>query len=428
MGHPVFKGVAQLATCEQLTMNDILAAQPKASHPTPFDRAPIRWRHLGLLIKPLIASTMLIVVLWAVSPVSQAQSFRDAGASATAQGPVTNNGQYVVTKGDSLFGISRRFGVSLDQLQTWNNLANSSIWTGQRLQVRTANVSSTNTATSQTYTVQRGDTAFAIAKRFGLSLDALARLNRLDPDFTLSVGQTLQLGTSMASVNAPTVSEDAVVEPSATGSIAAQPSNDATAARDTVSTGDVRVTAGAQVAATGVADLPDDDQPVQTKSVDTTTIQLARRRLAEPVTQPVNEELLPLPSNPSAEDTGRRFIWPVRGRVLSGFGPREGGLINDGINIAVREGEDVRAAASGKVIFASDRFHALGNLILVEHKDGWVTAYAHNDQMRVATGDRVQQGQVIALAGSSGTVDRSQLHFEIRQNGTPVNPLNFLQF
>ena len=187
-------------------------------------------------------------------------------------------------------------------------------------------------------------------------------------------------------------------------------------------------TSGAQVAAPTIVDTTSQAQQDQPSSVETTTIQLARRRLSEPEAPSANDEVLLLPSNPSAEQAGRRFIWPVRGRLLSGFGPQEGGLVNDGINIAVRTGEDVRAAASGKVIFASDRFNALGNLILVEHRDSWVTAYAHNDQMLVQRGDRVQQGQVIALAGSSGTVDRSQLHFEIRQDGTPVNPLNFLQF
>ena len=395
-------------------MTNFLLTQPLAPQPAP-DNLPShrrsaigRWNRQSLMMALLLAAMSFALV-----PAASAQSLRDAGVSATAQGAVTSTGQYVVAQGDSLFGISRRFGVSLEQLQAWNNLEGSSIIVGQQLQMSAGTISSPIASAPQTYTVQPGDTAFGIAKRFGISLDTLSRLNSLDPNFTLSVGQILQITT--------VAGQPATAE--ATVPASADQQAPALAQRQSTLT-----TAGAQVATPVVVGSSDQVQQDQSQSVETTTIQLARRRLSEPEAPLANEEVLSLPSNPGAEDAGRRFIWPVRGRLLSGFGPREGGLVNDGINIAVRAGEDVRAAASGKVIFASDRFHALGNLILIEHRDSWVTAYAHNDQMLVGKGDRVQQGQVIALAGSSGTVDRSQLHFEIRQDGTPVNPLNFLQF
>lgn len=395
-------------------MTDNLLTQPRTSNTAPAGflhhcqqiNVHRGWRiPVLMLVLAIISITMLSV--------ASAQMLRDSGLSATAQGTVSSTGQYVVARGDSLFGISRRFGVSLDQLQAWNDLTGSGIVARQRLRLSADAPSSSIVNATQTHTVQRGDTAFGIAKRYGISLDALARLNSLDSNFTLSVGQVLQISTApdqsadVETTDAPLPGQQTQAE---------------------TQSGGVLVTAGAQVAAPTVVESTTQAQQDEPASVETTTIQLARRRLSEPEVPSASDEVLLLPSNPSAEEAGRRFIWPVRGRLLSGFGPQEGGLVNDGINIAVRTGEDVRAAASGKVIFASDRFNALGNLILIEHRDSWVTAYAHNDQMLVQRGDRVQQGQVIALAGSSGTVDRSQLHFEIRQDGTPVNPLNFLQF
>ena len=401
-------------TREHLNMSDNLLKQPLTSNTAPAndlhqhqDDNAYRGR------RSLVVMLVLAIISIAMLSVASAQTLRDSGLSTTAQGTVSSTGQYVVARGDSLFGISRRFGVSLDQLQAWNDLTGSGIVAGQRLRLSADAPSSSIVNATQTHTVQRGDTAFGIAKRYGISLNALARLNSLDSNFTLSVGQVLQIST------APDQSADVETTD------APLPGQQTQAATQS---GGVLATAGAQLAAPTVVESTTQAQQDQPASVETTTIQLARRRLSEPEAPSASDEVLLLPSNPSAEEAGRRFIWPVRGRLLSGFGPQEGGLVNDGINIAVRMGEDVRAAASGKVIFASDRFNALGNLILIEHRDSWVTAYAHNDQMLVQRGDRVQQGQVIALAGSSGTVDRSQLHFEIRQDGTPVNPLNFLQF
>ena len=392
-------------------MTDNLLTQPLTSTTAPANFRRHRQRDKGHQDRrsPVVMLVLAIISI-AIFSVASAQTLRDSGLSATAQGTVSNTGQYVVARGDSLFGISRRFGVSLDQLQSLNDLTGSGIVAGQRLRLSADPYSPSIAATTQTHTVQRGDTAFGVAKRYGISLATLARLNNLDSNFTLVVGQVLQITT-------------APDQPADVGrTVAALPSQQTQAA--TQSDG-VLATSGAQVAAPTIVDTTSQAQQDQPSSVETTTIQLARRRLSEPEEPSANDEVLLLPSNPSAEQAGRRFIWPVRGRLLSGFGPQEGGLVNDGINIAVRTGEDVRAAASGKVIFASDRFNALGNLILVEHRDSWVTAYAHNDQMLVKRGDRVQQGQVIALAGSSGTVDRSQLHFEIRQDGTPVNPPQF---
>lgn len=122
-----------------------------------------------------------------------------------------------------------------------------------------------------------------------------------------------------------------------------------------------------------------------------------------------------------------RFDWPVRGTIVSTFGRKPEGGRNDGINIAVREGTEVRAAAPGQVVYAGSELAGYGQLVLVRHEGGFVTAYAHNSRLLVREGDRVDRGQVIASAGSSGTVDTAQVHFEIRRGVNPEDPMRYLR-
>jgi murein DD-endopeptidase MepM/ murein hydrolase activator NlpD len=117
-----------------------------------------------------------------------------------------------------------------------------------------------------------------------------------------------------------------------------------------------------------------------------------------------------------------RFAWPVRGEVVSGFGSKGGGLVNDGVNIAAPRGTPVRAAGDGTVIYAGNEVRGFGNLILIRHEGGWVTAYGHTDRVSVRQGQQVRLGQEIARVGSTGAVATPQLHFQIRQGGKPVDP------
>ncbi len=115
------------------------------------------------------------------------------------------------------------------------------------------------------------------------------------------------------------------------------------------------------------------------------------------------------------------FEWPVEGRIISAFGPGSGGQRNDGINIAAELGTPIHAAAKGTVSYA-DKLKGYGNLILIQHDNGYVTAYAHAQSMMVSAGDRVDRGEVIGFAGKSGDVATPQLHFEIRRGVKPVDP------
>jgi murein DD-endopeptidase MepM/ murein hydrolase activator NlpD len=118
--------------------------------------------------------------------------------------------------------------------------------------------------------------------------------------------------------------------------------------------------------------------------------------------------------------------WPVRGKIISGFGPKANGLKNEGINIAVPEGTSIRAAASGVVAYAGNELKGYGNLVLIRHDDGYVTAYAHAKELFVKRGDTVKRGDVIAKAGQTGSVSSPQLHFEVRKGATALDPMKFL--
>ena len=118
--------------------------------------------------------------------------------------------------------------------------------------------------------------------------------------------------------------------------------------------------------------------------------------------------------------------WPARGKVISGFSSKPNGMKNEGINISVPEGTKVQAAESGVVAYAGNELKGYGNLVLVRHSGGYVTAYAHTSQILVKKGDAVKRGDVIAKSGSTGAVQSPQLHFEVRKGATALDPSTFL--
>jgi murein DD-endopeptidase MepM/ murein hydrolase activator NlpD len=146
----------------------------------------------------------------------------------------------------------------------------------------------------------------------------------------------------------------------------------------------------------------------------------------EPVREAHNDaprEAAPVPQYRPEESGGAvRFIWPVSGSVISGFGTTGSGERNDGINIAAAAGAPVRAAASGTVTYAGNELREYGNLVIIRHRGGYITVYAHERRLDVTKGEHVAQGQVIGTAGETGAVTRPQLHFEVRYHTNPVNP------
>lgn len=125
-------------------------------------------------------------------------------------------------------------------------------------------------------------------------------------------------------------------------------------------------------------------------------------------------------------DAADDFTWPVDGSIIDRFGNAAKGVHNDGVNIMAPVGTPVRASFSGEVAFVGSGLKSFGNLVLIKHQDGWITAYAHLGEVNVTEGDKLSRGTIIGSVGQTGRVDSPQLHFEIRKSRTPVNPEDYL--
>lgn len=156
------------------------------------------------------------------------------------------------------------------------------------------------------------------------------------------------------------------------------------------------------------------------KEVEVASIQPAQSE--EVVIPPTLEKIV----TPKPSISGARFIKPVDGQVIANFGDRSDGTFNDGINIAGSEGSPVKAAANGSVVYSGNQLQGYGNLLIIRHEDGYLTAYAHLKDLDLSKGEVVKQGDVIGKIGKSGNVESPQLHFGVRKGREPVDPKDFL--
>ena len=161
---------------------------------------------------------------------------------------------------------------------------------------------------------------------------------------------------------------------------------------------------GMDIGLNELAELPDHPVPA---------VKSAPIRTATPKLAPLNER-------------ASNFIWPVEGSIISRFGPKRNGLVNDGINIAAPEGEPIWAAAAGEVVYTGNDVKGYGNMVILKHSNGWMTAYGHASQVLVGKGDQIKQGDLIAFVGRSGGVKQPQLHFGMREGESPVDPERLL--
>ena len=256
--------------------------------------------------------------------------------------------------------------------------------------------------------VRRGDTVYAIARRTDVSMRQIIDANGLRPPYMLRPGQKLVLpGPRIHTVT----KGDTVYKVSRRYGVdmASLVRANGMGPPYTIRVGQVlRLPGGARQAA----------GPVQTRKP-------AGRGARRQATLPRRTARSTVPQPPPRR--GSKFAWPVRGQIISAFGPKSGGLHNDGINIAAQAGSSVHAADNGVVAYSGNELRSFGNLLLIRHEGGWMTAYAHNQRLLVARGETVKQGQAIAQLGSSGSVRRPQLHFEIRRGTEAVDPSRYLE-
>ena len=219
------------------------------------------------------------------------------------------------------------------------------------------------------HTVKKGDTLYSITRKYDVDFNTLIKKNRLKEPYTLKVGQKLYLP---ANFNKKAYSSETLL----------------------------------------TSEKTPKQEPVKKEAT------------KENTTTKKNKQVTALPDVPKR--TGK-FMFPVQGTIISNFGSSGNGRRNDGINISAKEGTSFKSVENGVVAYAGNELKGFGNLILVKHADGWITAYAHAKDISVVKGATVKRGDVLGHVGSTGNVKTPQLHFEIRKGTKAVDPMNYLK-
>ena len=347
-------------------------------------------------------------------------------------------------------------------------------------------VSETMRAPLREITIEKGDTLYSVSRKYSVPVNDLAVLNKISAPFALSVGQKIKVPdvlsvpeykTPQRAATVKTETKTVVPEKTVTTKVAEPKAESKSAdakkaeqkktekAEVKPKTADVKDTKVAEpkpdakkveVKSTPkvetkpakVEQKKTDKKQVADKKVDTKAKTADKKKSAQtPKTKTetnTEAKVAKAGAKKTAADTKKttqqkraakqlaarsssKFSWPLRGKILSGFGSKPNGLVNDGINISGNKGATVSAAENGFVAYAGNEVKGMGNLVIIQHADGWMTVYAHMDTMNVRRGSTVAVGQKIGTVGQSGKVDRPQLHFEIRKGTRAYNPISYLK-
>lgn len=356
---------------------------------------------------------------------------RPSGRDSSAETSPSGAGDSIdVQRGDTLYGIARRHGVTVKDLMAANGLQTANIKPGQKLRLpgggvqpstvaaapeprqepsrnRAAVAAAPSAATSDwggSYKVQAGDSLYGIARAHKVRVADLQNANNITNPREMRPGITLRVP--------------------GTGGGAPAPAAVAEASRGLNSPASEPVSAPRVIQSTTQPTVINSER--QVAALNTGRIVDAPAQEAQSAASGQDAKAVKTVAVSPLQIGGGKLRWPSKGKIISGFGQRPDGTHNDGVNIAVPQGTDVHVAETGEVAYAGSELKGYGNLILVRHDNGWVTAYAHTDQMLVKRGDKVRRGDVIAKAGKTGQVDQPQLHFELRQGSKPVDPLPYL--
>lgn len=272
-------------------------------------------------------------------------------------------------------------------------------------------VTDARTVTARTYVVQPGDTLRGIGNRTGAGSEAIARVNGLQAPYVIRAGQRLAIPAGR--YHAVRAGETGIAIARAYGVAWTR------IIADNQLQAPFTLRVGQRLLLPDPASSPPTiEQQAAAFTLDIDDIMTG----GQPAGAAAPRAASPAPPAAAAS----RFAWPIDGQIIQRFGPGPSGRLNQGINIAAALGTPVHAAGDGTILYAGNEIGLLGGVILVDHGGGWVSAYGHLDRVAVRAGDRVRSGAVIATAGDSGQVQSPQLHFELRQNRQPVDPLRYL--
>ena len=273
----------------------------------------------------------------------------------------------------------------------------------------------------------------AIVRRYDVSMPALIALNGLQPPYALQSGQTLRLPGSPGSAPgpAPTITLPGAVAtvPGATVPMGGTPLNTVPSTGSGLAVQRLPPPGGAAAPVVPGTVPPAGAVTGPTPVAPTTGAPTSIVPKPPPATvPPVASATVPPAAATTQPSRGSgHFAWPVTGSVIAGYNAPLAGKPNQGINISAPAGTAIKAAGPGTVAYAGNELRGYGNLVLIQHGDGLVTAYAHAASLSVKKGDTVTAGQTIGTVGQTGAVDAPQLHFEVRKNSSPVDPKQYLQ-
>lgn len=343
------------------------------------------------------------------------------------------NSEVTVVAGDTLYSLARQHSMTVTELANINGLsAPYSLRVGQRLkikkdavpnystqkqEIKTDNVKpviienpkpTTTRVELQEITVGQGETLYSISRKYSVPVNDLAVMNDISAPFGLRAGQRLKV----PNLDAPSVHVATKID---------APKSAATVKSSSVVVQPTKVTS-----ATVKPTLPK-TTPKTFKENKPKTQSSAKKATNNSKTQTAKKTSATQKSPVIMARSSSKFSWPVRGRILSGYGAKTNGLFNDGINISATRGTAVKAAENGVVAYAGNEVKGMGNLVIIQHSEGWMTVYAHMDSMSVRRGAKVGVGQKIGTVGTTGKVDKPQLHFEIRKGTKAYNPTTHLK-
>ncbi|HUH85666.1 MAG TPA: LysM peptidoglycan-binding domain-containing M23 family metallopeptidase, partial [Stellaceae bacterium] len=313
--------------------------------------------------------------------------------------PIAHPDRITVEGDEMLYAIARRYDVPVRSLIEANGL---------QPPYRLAAGRTLILPQLHQHVVQPGETLYSISRRHGVDTSTLAAVNGIGPPYTVRVGAALVLPAPVETRGAPVVQATA---PFAAYAKPAEPAPVAVA-REEAPPREPTAREEALLPPAPVAN-PEPAKPAEAEAPPSPPPPKPEQTAALPPPKHEGTATLP-PPEPAAPAGARTFLWPVHGRIIAAYGSGAGGTHNDGVNIAAPAGTTVVAADAGTVAYAGNELRGYGNLVLVKHADGWMTAYAHNSVLLVKRGDKVRRGQAIARVGATGAVGEPQLHFEIR--------------
>ena len=353
--------------------------------------------------------------------------------------------EIVVARGDTLYAIGAKYGMSVDEVAKLNNLSEPyNLLVGQKLRVSasreqvmteipkipdakpvvketpkvvTPEAKKPMPAPKQTTTrveltdvqIAPGDTLYSLSRRYSVPVNDLAVMNNLSAPFALYAGQIVKV-PNLASAPVRVASATNTASTTAATKLATSAAKPVTNKVDTASNKTQKI------------DAKQPTQKVEQKKPETPKKDTKQTNDKKQTATNVVKKSTEITARSSS-----KFSWPLRGKILSNYGSKSNGLFNDGINISAASGTAVAAAENGVVAYAGNEVKGMGNLIIIQHSDGWMTVYAHMDSLSVRRGAHVKVGQKIGAVGQTGKVDKPQLHFEIRKGTKAYNPIQYLK-